>query len=303
VLAALSLAVLGGRIFLPIHMLFWEETGSAVGGVSASAMQNLRGELVLLFGDDTTLVRQCALAALRSQWCFYVGYGFSFTRKLLKIEGKYAFRLLASVSILMGLAFSVHAHTQDYLIAAVPCMWLFQYLRVSGKSKWLSLLLISFAGTSWLFFLFLPVFNLLKIQPFFFWDICCTSLALQVALRCHVPKSNTFTVFRFTRFRVANEECFWTEAESPRASASGEAASGEQLRASSFGRAACCQPTSSAASHLQCCPATSSAAQPTSSAAQPTPVQPASILYNDCQLRLEARKMRGHQEINNGSNN
>lgn len=184
-LGGLSLTVLGvDNVISYPQALLNGETAATVGGVSANVMQNLRGELVLVLGEDSALVRHCAMGGFALSGIFLCWIWLSVYPKLANRDSDKALKLCASVTVLAALAFSIHTHTQDYLIAAIPCIWLWQHFQGEAKSNILTYLLLGFSGVSWLFFIFLPIFQLAKIQPFFFWNLFVLCGAVKEILRC-----------------------------------------------------------------------------------------------------------------------
>lgn len=145
------------------HALISGELSQGTSGVAADQMQNLRGNLTLLLGGDTTAVHiimiagfGLAMAILLYLW-WQAGKTWWHQSAAKQKETKPAaesstlpleaagqassterdeqtgenenqagtlFRILASISSLIMLAVSPHCHIQDYLALITPCVWL-----------------------------------------------------------------------------------------------------------------------------------------------------------------------------------
>lgn len=204
-LVAGRLAFLGGfaattavHMLASIGMLGWAnvaaypaallrgETSSGVSGVHGELMQNLRGELVLLVGADNRMVHLISLAAL-AVVALLVALLWLYVARRKAISDNFSFDLCSSLTTLALLASSPHTHVQDYLLAVVPCAWLYALSKNadhgSGKIKILRGLIIAFPVLSWVFYFARPVFMLLRIQPFFLWALAMIALAAPLVKR------------------------------------------------------------------------------------------------------------------------
>lgn len=193
VLLAISTLIVGWQNILEFpHAIVNHELSSNVIGVHAGSMQNIRGMLVLLLGEDTRTVHyiSAAFALLAVAAMFLV-----WKRCSVK-DNPMRFDLLASITVLVMLITSLHAHIQDYIIAMLPCAWLFI---IAGQPEVLSrkkamlvkTLVISFTIVSWIFFLFLFVFHLIKIQPFALWAITMLVVSISMYKTCSATKYGT----------------------------------------------------------------------------------------------------------------
>jgi hypothetical protein len=187
-MSAISIWILGlDNVLRFPHALLSGESGHNVSGVAADQMQNLRGNLVLLLGGDTSVVHiasmlafALALAALAFLWWRRNKLSASAS----KTNQAASFRMLAAISTLIMLTFSPHCHTQDYLALVVPCIWLWfelAQMKKEGKSgRLLSLLqglILLFPIFGWPFFVLRMLFQLVKIQPFFLWAVAVMIIA------------------------------------------------------------------------------------------------------------------------------
>lgn len=181
-----------GNIVHYPQALFSGESGANVSGVNADAMQNLRGELFLFFNGDTQVVHNLAAAAfvlslvvLAWLWRLYVVSAKADTvHTVHRIEETERFNFLVSLSILLMVMFSLHAHTQDYLYVAISCIWLSHFAHkqiasghAGGALLWIQRLCIWFPLLSWVMLFLLQLSRLTHIQPFFCWAVivavCC----------------------------------------------------------------------------------------------------------------------------------
>ncbi|MBY0357773.1 MAG: DUF2029 domain-containing protein [Candidatus Obscuribacterales bacterium] len=160
--------------------LLTAETSPGVSGIVANFMQNFRGELILLAGSDSSPTRLSAFAFLLviilfTSWLWY---------KKRQSFNDEAFKIFASLSVLFLLISSPHCHTQDYLAATLPCIWLWQWANkswIDSQRKpllWIKTLCVSFPWLSWFFFYLNPLFQLLRLQPFFVWAVLLIVLIL-----------------------------------------------------------------------------------------------------------------------------
>lgn len=160
-------------------MLHFNETSAQAGGVSAELMQNFRGMLTLLLGGDTSDIRMAALVILgvlavsiSELWWRSKKLGLS-EKKLMKC---------AAVTTLTMLIGSPHTHIQDYLAAAPALFWLWQSTAGDERaaSVYLRRAIIAFPALSWAFFLLMPIFQLVRIEPYFIWAVALSVMTLVV---------------------------------------------------------------------------------------------------------------------------
>lgn len=143
-------------------------------------MQNLRGELCLLLGNDGTLVHIASLAFLVASvvWVIVLWRKHSWSVE----NSDRLFKIKASITTLLLLISSPHTHKHDYVLAVVPAVWLWDSLVMSQDSpqrlrKICKAMIMAIPVASWIFFMFEPVFHLIKIQPFFIWASVLCGLA------------------------------------------------------------------------------------------------------------------------------
>ncbi|MBX9667625.1 MAG: DUF2029 domain-containing protein [Candidatus Obscuribacterales bacterium] len=171
----------------PQALKMGELSGGQITGVSPESQQNLRGQLVVLLGNDGAMVHGIVAGTWLVATIFTAYLWWRYKRSfesLEETEQRRRFILLASITIILQLVTSPHTHKQDYLFISLPAIWLMYNLVGSYpvgaiadplvKSKclvlWLRYMLLSFPILSWVFFIggqMLP----LPVQPFFVWAI------------------------------------------------------------------------------------------------------------------------------------
>jgi hypothetical protein len=191
-LVLLAVAVLGTANVIAFPQALSQETASAVSGVAAEVMQNLRGELTLLIPQFPDAIRILSLGVylVATIWLAYMW--FSMQRRGL-LSSREGFWFAASVTTLIMLMTSVHTHRQDYLLMAAPCIWLYSLAAEWGDGKaafWVRILVVSFPLASWLFYILHALLMLVHIpvQLFFLWALCLYAATL-VSLRSRVDAS------------------------------------------------------------------------------------------------------------------
>ncbi len=191
VLVGVCTLVVGWQNILAFpHAILSHEVSDKVVGVAAESMQNIRGMLVLVMGGDTNMVHYiagaCALLAVITMF---------FVWKRCSVKDPLRFDMLASITILVMLLTSPHTHTQDYMIAMLPCAWMFLIADRSElvnrkRGMFLKTLVISFTIVSWIFYLFMFLFHMLKIQPFAVWAIAMLAMSISM-FRDRKPPAQT----------------------------------------------------------------------------------------------------------------
>jgi hypothetical protein len=162
--------------------LFQGETTHALSGVAPEEMQNLRGALTLLKVIDHHWIALASMVAMAGALVFIAWLWWKEYPRLSKSEED-AFFIIASLTVLIALAFSPHTHRHDYVQAVMPCFWLWQWTNKTERSKSVTLLramIISFPVLSWIFFVLRGVFALLFIQPYFLWALMVIALTLKI---------------------------------------------------------------------------------------------------------------------------
>jgi hypothetical protein len=166
------------------HALLGHEASAQVSGVSADSMQNLRGIFALNMGDTSFVHIFCAGLCLAVAAIMFVIW-----LRAARETGR-RFDVLAGITTLIMLITSLHTHTQDYIVALLPCAWLYMIVieakgnvvseRTANAIKFLS---IGFVTMSWFFFLGGFLFRLIKIQPFVIWAVVFTIYSAIVYLK------------------------------------------------------------------------------------------------------------------------
>lgn len=179
-LLAICTLVLGwGNIEQFPQAFFANETTQQIVGVHPEKMQNLRGILVLLMGNDSMFIHIVCAAV----WLMTAGLVFLLWRRLPN-KDYVRFNLLASATTLLMLVSSPHTHIQDYIIAYIPCLMLYLVANRSDtnldeRNKLiLKIAAVSFPYISWAMYVLLVELNSCKIQPFAFWAIALAAYTL-----------------------------------------------------------------------------------------------------------------------------
>ncbi|HEY9711968.1 MAG TPA: glycosyltransferase family 87 protein [Chroococcales cyanobacterium] len=154
--------------------LAFGETSNKVAGVGAEQMQNFRGELVVLLGQDGRVIHLTVLALFglgvaTIGWLWWRVYP-----RLSEKLGRQAFNILAACSVLISLITSPHTHIQEFLSASLALLFLYPLVAGARKTraeKTLYGLMIAYPALSWIFFLGKIVFFLLRMQPFLIWTL------------------------------------------------------------------------------------------------------------------------------------
>lgn len=166
------------------------ETGRDVSGVAANEMQTVRGSLALLLGSDSQIVHLIAFAAMIAA-CTLIAVVWWRARRNVN-EDLDLFRAVCSLTVLAALTTSLHTHAQDYLMMAIPCLWLWQLPEVRDNEQfWLRKLIIWFPGFSWICLLAKPVFMLVRIHPMFLWTLTMLFLTVRVVMARLRTKSHS----------------------------------------------------------------------------------------------------------------
>jgi len=150
--------------------------GKNVSGVSPELMQNLRGALVLITSADDQLVHIASIVFLL--FVIIAGTALFFRDSTKPVTIDRNFKIKASICSLLLLIASPHTHIQDYLVAAIPALWLWQVTSAQSAPV-LRTLILAFPFMSWLFYFLRPVFMFARIQPFFIWALVVIFLAIK----------------------------------------------------------------------------------------------------------------------------
>ncbi|MBS2005391.1 MAG: DUF2029 domain-containing protein [Cyanobacteria bacterium SZAS TMP-1] len=198
-LLVLSIAIVGmDNVMRFPQALLKGESSQGVSGVAAEQMQNVRGNLTLLVGGDNTLVHLLSIGAFALGMAALIFLWWRARRKGLDTtttEGASKFRVLASISTIIMLVLSPHCHMQDYLALVIPCIWLWFECVDKAQDlpvmKMLRRLVLSFPILGWPFYVFLFLFQLIKIEPFFLWAVVVMGLALNLYRDLKTEAKNT----------------------------------------------------------------------------------------------------------------
>jgi hypothetical protein len=137
--------------------------------INPAQMQNIRGLLNSVTGDDSSLVRIVS-AVIGIVAILAVGYLWTRPYKRLQSTTEYAWEIMVSISLMIMLLFSVHTHSHDYCIFVWACVWC--YISLGDKvekpsGKYLQKLILWFPLLGWILFVAQPVIqSFLKLQPF-----------------------------------------------------------------------------------------------------------------------------------------
>lgn len=170
------------------------ESSQGVSGVAAIMMQNFRAFLALVMRGDSQLVHVITVA-------FYL--------LALSVTGWFAWRNRDVVHedsprrdgfyafvILLALISSVHAHTQDYILACLACWFAYRMVVRShpgsvdeGVGRKITRTAASFGAVSWLCFYLIPVGAMICLPPFLLWAIWFSFWILRSRLLQNAPRS------------------------------------------------------------------------------------------------------------------
>lgn len=184
-----SVAVLGIDNVAAFHQALKVGDSPNVLGVNVHMFQNLRGSLFLWLGWEpesvTSFFRLIFLGGgAITAWLWLSRRCEQLRNSACGIE------FVAAISVLIALVTGVHNYKQDYVLALLPCVWLWKWIDAKNDllpvSTRLGLrgLLLAFPVLSWLFFcgggLFLRV---LKLQPYADWAIIVLALSIFAAFQ------------------------------------------------------------------------------------------------------------------------
>lgn len=182
ILLCICTAVLGWDNIMAFPQAFLtNEASSQIVGVQPEKMQNLRGMLVLITGSDSKPVHYLSAGV-----CLAVAGAMFFVWKKLDWKDPVRFNLLTSATTLLMLVSSPHTHTQDYILAFIPCLLLFMAAdrsdtNIGAKDRLiLKAASVSFVYLSWILFFLDFLFRLSKIQPFALWALVVAIYTLRL---------------------------------------------------------------------------------------------------------------------------
>ncbi len=185
-LSLLAVSIVGWDSVLAYpNALLFAETSDRVSGVNTQAMQNFRGELILLCGQDNSLVHILSAGlfglgfiAVCSMWlvCYprIIGAGV--------LNKEQAFDTCFALTIVGMLIFSPHTHVQDFVCVIVSGVLFYRAFNLvspgSNRLKLLRVLLLAFPLLSWMFFNANVFLSQMFIQPYFLWSVVIILLVL-----------------------------------------------------------------------------------------------------------------------------
>lgn len=151
------------------------ETSGTVSGVNAHEMQNFRGMLALIFRDDARWI-QITASGLMIATIGFVGWLWS---------RRPPADALCGVTVLLMLLSNVHAHTQDYVLSGVACIFLWRWYRTqsaeaqtSKRLVWIRRLIVYYPIYGWIALILKPVLMLISIVPFLIWGLALSVLVM-----------------------------------------------------------------------------------------------------------------------------
>jgi hypothetical protein len=211
-------AVLGldNVLHYPEALKMGEISGGQITGVSPESQQNLRGQLVILTGNDGGVVHLVVVAvwAVATLYTAFLWWKYRAKAALQNDDDRRRmFMILASITMLLQLVTSPHTHKQDYIFVTLPAIWLIYNVvgnypigeaampGVRNKNLILAIryLLLGFPILSWFFFTAPHVSGLIEqkiglhipalpIQPFFLYAV---ALIVLLGLIIRDTASNT----------------------------------------------------------------------------------------------------------------
>jgi len=180
-LLASALVTVGWSNIVSYPQAVWSIDGARnVSGVAPEVMQNLRGMLVLIMQSDGHLVHMIVVLFLLI--VLGVGSALFFRHSPKDFANDPDFKIKASICSLLMLIASPHTHVQDYVVATIPALWLWE-VTATRKAPALRALILSFPVVSWIFFVLRPLFTLLRVQPFFIWAVVIVFLASKLLVK------------------------------------------------------------------------------------------------------------------------
>ncbi len=165
--------------------LLFAETSPQVCGVNAYSMQNFRGELALICGQDNSFVHflstglfMLGFIVVSSMWLWL----YPRIIRIGALSKEQAFDTCFALTILGMLIFSPHTHVQDFVCASVSAVLLYRALDLASSGsirlKTVKLLLVAFPLLSWIFFNASTFLAMAFIQPYFLWTVAIILLVL-----------------------------------------------------------------------------------------------------------------------------
>lgn len=153
--------------------------------IAPHMMQNIRGILNLVTGDDSSAVRLIS-AGVCIITTLYIGYLWIAPYKRLQSTTKYAFEAISAISMMIMLVFNIHTHAHDYCVFVCSCVWLYVALTdvpQTKMAKYLRFLLVGFPFFGWVLFVLEPMIqHFLKLQPLAIFLAAVLALSLKVWL-------------------------------------------------------------------------------------------------------------------------
>jgi len=169
----------------------YNETAHAAGGVSPHMMQNFRGMLTLIVGEDNALVHMLSMGLFVLAFVCVGALWWSLRKHSVDSQ---AFRLGAAATIIILLIASPHTHTQDYFALVPAAIWLWEGTAddASKAAKWVRGLLLALPFLSWSFFMTQFIWFLLRLQPLLLWA-CVLLCLIFVLLRAACARKSAVT--------------------------------------------------------------------------------------------------------------
>jgi hypothetical protein len=163
----------GNCLDFPAALLSAEHV--AASGVQVYSMQNLRGLLCCLAGHDASWVRALSIAA---QLAALLGLVYLWLRGRREHEPSTSFDRTLAITVLSSLLFSLHTHFNDYIVAAVVCisLWNLAGSRHGCGALLLRVLILSLPGLTWAYFALVRL-QVPCQQLLFAWAVCVLAAA------------------------------------------------------------------------------------------------------------------------------
>ncbi len=203
ILIGLSAFVLGWNTIVNYpHSLISGETGTAVSGVSAFMMQNIRGEMVLFFREDSGTLKKIVvglfgIASVFSAWQLFTAAKeqtasadtsavHSHAESDANSDANHSSRVspnpddsqrridyAIALALIIALIASPHTHVQDYVLLALPAVLILGNIdSKDAAGRRIRAMFVNFVPLSWLFFYVQPLALMIYAQlTFLYWSV------------------------------------------------------------------------------------------------------------------------------------
>jgi Glycosyltransferase family 87 len=180
-LSLLALVTLGwNNLAVYPHALLFAETSDKVSGVSVYSMQNVRGELLLLFGKETGFAHVIIVAAYALSALVIATLWIKLYPRLAAVYSREeSFNYCAGFTVLLMLCTSPHTHVHDFVMAAISAIFFYPLCQSTTPSlvqKALKFSILSAPLLSWITLITQVVFFYARIEPYLLWSIIVLAL-------------------------------------------------------------------------------------------------------------------------------